>query len=107
MGCAVSFIYLLLVPGETWTEAEHAWVFVVKLVVLRVGRFVFKNLSLMMFPSDTLKVSHAYTNMGFMLLNSHYYHTFAGRERGSGSSKRIKTYFNVRLFINNGHSFPG
>ena len=32
---------------------------------------------------------------------------FAGSERDSGVSTRIKTYFIVSLFINNDHSFTG
>ena len=47
-------------------ETEHAWVFVVKLGGLRVGRFVFANLSLMMFPDEILKASHASTKTELM-----------------------------------------
>ena len=62
----IPFISLALGPEETWTKAAHVWVFAVKSVVMRGYGFVFKNLSLMIFPADTVKSSHAYTNMEFM-----------------------------------------
>ena len=53
-------------PEDTWMEASHALVFVVKLEVLRGGGIVFEKLSLMMLPYDILKVSHASTKTEFM-----------------------------------------
>ena len=47
-------------------EAAHAWVFVVKLVELRGGSIVFAKLSLMVFPDDILKASHASTKTEFL-----------------------------------------
>ena len=40
-------ISLALGTEENWMEAAYAWSFVVKLVGLRGGRFVFTKLSLM------------------------------------------------------------
>ena len=62
----VLFIYSALDPEDTWMEAAHAWVFVVKLGGLRGGSFVFKNLSLMVLPADILKASHDSTKTDFM-----------------------------------------
>ena len=62
----ILLIYSALDTEDTWTEAAHAWVFVVKSGGLRGGRCFFKNLSLAMFPSGTLKAPHASTKMEFM-----------------------------------------
>ena len=62
----ILLVYSTLGPEDTWLEAAHAWVFVVKLGGLRLNSIVFVNLSLMMFPSDTLKASNNSTNMEFM-----------------------------------------
>ena len=47
-------------------ETAHYWVFVVNLVGMRGGSFVFAKLSLMMFPDEILKASHASTKTEFM-----------------------------------------
>ena len=60
------FIYSTLSLEDTFMEAAHAWVFVVKLGGLRGSSFVFSELSLMMFPADILNAYHASTNMEFM-----------------------------------------
>ena len=62
----ISLISSALGPEDTWMEAAHSWVFVVKSGGLKGGSFVLPKLSLMMFPSDTLKASHALTKMKFM-----------------------------------------
>ena len=54
-------------------EAAHAWLFVVNLVGLRGDSFVLENLSLMMFPDDTLKASHASTKTDFMWQGKNYF----------------------------------
>ena len=53
-------------PEETCMESAHAWVLVVMLGELRGSSFVFTNISLLMFTVDTLKLSHASTNIEFM-----------------------------------------
>ena len=55
-----------LYPEDNFMEAAHAWVFVVNSGGVRGGIFVSTNVSLMMFPSDTLKASHAFTKTEFM-----------------------------------------
>ena len=55
----ILFISSALDPEDTWMEAAHAWLFVVKLVGLRGCSFSFKNLSLIVLPDDTLKAYHA------------------------------------------------
>ena len=62
----ILLIYSALDTEDTWTEAAHAWVFVVKSGGLREGRFFLTKLSLTIFPSDTLKAPHASTKMEFM-----------------------------------------
>ena len=62
----IYFISSILAPEDTWMEAAHAWVFVVKSLGIRGGSFVFTNLSLMMFPADILKSSYASTKTEFM-----------------------------------------
>ena len=47
-------------------EAEHDYVFVVNSGGLRGGSFIFAQLSLMIFLTDTLKSSHASAKMEFM-----------------------------------------
>ena len=51
---------------DTWMEAVHAWVSVVKSGGLRGGSFFFAKLSLVHFPTDILKAPHAPTKMEFM-----------------------------------------
>ena len=55
-----------LATEGTWTEASHAWVFVVKSGELRGSSLFFNNLPLMIVLDDTLKASHAPTNMDYM-----------------------------------------
>ena len=62
----ILFISSALSPEDTWMEAAHDWIFVVKLGSLRGSRFVFSKLSLMMLPTDILKASYASSNMEFM-----------------------------------------
>ena len=62
----ISLVSSHLDSEGTCVEAAHAWVFVVKFGGLRNNSFVFTNISLMMFPADTSKVSHASTKMEFM-----------------------------------------
>ena len=62
----ILLIYLVLVLEDTWTEASYAWAFVVNSVGMRGSRFLFTNLSLMNVMADTLKESHASTNIEFM-----------------------------------------
>ena len=52
---AIKLIYSTLSPEDTWMEATHTWVLVLKSGGLRGGSFVFNNMSLMMLPEDTLK----------------------------------------------------
>ena len=63
--CDILFIYSAFSPEDTWMEAAHAWLFVVKLVGIR-GVAFFAKLSLMMFPYYILKASHASTKTEFM-----------------------------------------
>ena len=62
----ILLIYSALDPEDTWIEAAHAWVFVVKSGELRGISFVFLKLSLMMLLDETLKASHASTKTDFM-----------------------------------------
>ena len=62
----ILLIYSALDPEDTWLEAAHAWVFCTKSIGLRGCRIVFAKLSLMMFPSETLKVYYASIKMEFM-----------------------------------------
>ena len=68
----LSLISLALVTEDTWTEAENAWVFVVKLGGMGGGgggcSFFFKKLFLVMLPAYTLKSSHDSTIDGFYLV---------------------------------------
>ena len=52
-------------PEGTWAGATHAWVLVVKLVVLK-GLAYLLLLKLMVFWEDTLKAYHYSTKIGFM-----------------------------------------
>ena len=54
----IFFISSALYPEDNWMEAENYWVFFVKLIGIRGGRFFFSNMSLMMLPADNLKASH-------------------------------------------------
>ena len=72
----ILFISWVLGLEDTWTEAENAWVFVVNLVGMMGSSFVFTNISLMMFPADTLKMSHDSTKTEFMWQGKNFfYHT--------------------------------
>ena len=62
----ISLISSALGPEDTWTKAANSWVFVVKLIGMRGGYLFLKNLSLMVFPADTLKASLDSTNIEFM-----------------------------------------
>ena len=62
----ISFIYSDLASGDTCTKAAYTWEFGIKSGVIRVSSFGLKNMSLMTFLADTLKASHAFTNMEFM-----------------------------------------
>ena len=64
--CDILFISSYLAQEDTFMEAAHAWVFVVKLGGLRGGSFFFAKLSLMMLSADILKASHASTKTEFM-----------------------------------------
>ena len=62
---------LLLISSDLDTEnnlmeVSHVWVFGVKSVGMRASSIVFLNISLIMFPSDTLKSSRASTKTEFM-----------------------------------------
>ena len=62
----ILWIYSDLDIEDNWTEAEHAWVLVVKLRGMSGGSLVFTKLYLMTFSADTLKESHTSTNINFM-----------------------------------------
>ena len=62
----IPLIYSDLYPEDKLMEVAHAWEFMVKAGGLRGGSFVFTKLSLMNFTADTLKESHASTNMVFI-----------------------------------------
>ena len=61
--CDILLVSSSLDPEDTWMKASHAWVLVVNSVGMRGGSLILTKLSLMNFLDDTLKVSHAFTNI--------------------------------------------
>ena len=62
----ILFIYSSLDSEDTWMEAPHAWMFVVKSGGMREISFVFVKLYIMMLTADILKTSNSSTKTDFM-----------------------------------------
>ena len=58
IGASVSYVILSMPFGDVWTEAKHAYAFVIMLGGPRGSRWVLAKISLVMFPDDTVKYSH-------------------------------------------------
>ena len=61
IGASVSSTIWLMTFEDVWMENTHACVFVIMLWGLRGSIRVLSNLSLMMFPADTVKAYHVST----------------------------------------------
>ena len=62
----VLLIYSALAPEDTWMDAAHAWVFVVKSGGMRDIIIVSAKIYLLMPSADTLKASYVSTKTEFM-----------------------------------------
>ena len=65
--CDITLISPALYTEETWLEATHSWVVMANSGLIIGGYLSFYKLYLIVFTADTLKLSHAATEIDFML----------------------------------------